>query len=75
MKSRFRLFVLALLPITLLACSTTPQRIPVAVQCKEMAPVSAWMMEPAKNADLTKNSSKTQPKTPTSSEPGKNTAD
>jgi hypothetical protein len=56
----------ALLP----ACAPAPIRVPVAVACSEMAPDSAWMMEPAKNAFLTKRSLKTPPTTPQKSQPG-----
>ena len=70
-------YVLMLLLITSLlsACASDPQRIPVAVQCPEMAPVSAWMMEPAKNAYLTKPLSETQQKMPQNSTPGNDIAE
>ena len=65
MNKTSKLCAMALLPSTLLlaGCATT-QPVPVAVQCAQMAPVSEWMMAPSRNAYLTKNSSKTPPKTP-----------
>ena len=38
---------------------------PVAVECPSLPPVSAWMMEPARNADLIQPLYKTLPTTPT----------
>ena len=58
MKIKSLLFVTLLFAIT--GCAT---QVPVAVQCPEQAPVSKWMMEPAKNLWLM-NSSEPAPKTP-----------
>ena len=77
MKARSLACALVLLPTTALlsACASDPQRIPVAVNCAEMAPVSAWMMAPSANAFLTKPLSKTPQKTPQSLEPGSSIAE
>ena len=74
-KSLACVLMLLLITSLLSACASDPQRIPVAVQCPEMAPVSAWMMTTSANAYLTKPLSETPQKTPQNSKLGNDIAE